>query len=60
VPRHVMRLVTRRRLTARRRLLHLAQARRQLLRLHRSSGCLSTSRGSSRRSSSTTPPRAGS
>jgi hypothetical protein len=49
---------------ARRRLLHLAQARRQLLRLRRASGYLGTSRGSSRgssrRSSSTTPPRAGS
>jgi hypothetical protein len=49
---------------ARSRLLHLAQARRRLLRLRRASGCLSTSRGSSRgsshRSSSTTPPRAGS
>jgi hypothetical protein len=41
---------------ARRRLLHLAQARRRLLRLHRASGCLSTSRGSSRCSSSTTLP----
>jgi hypothetical protein len=43
---------------------HLAQARRRLLRLRRTSGCLGTSRGSSRglsrRSSSTTPPRAGS
>jgi hypothetical protein len=49
---------------ARRLLLCLAQARRRLLRLHRASGCLGTSRGpsrgSSRRSSSTTPPRAGS
>jgi hypothetical protein len=49
---------------ARRRQLHLAQARRRLLRLCRTSGCLGTSRGSSRssssRSSSTTPPRAGS
>jgi hypothetical protein len=49
---------------ARHRLLCLAQARRRLLRLHLASGCLGTSRGSSRgsscRSSSTTPPRAGS
>jgi hypothetical protein len=49
---------------ARRRLLRLAQARRRLLRLRRASGCLGTSRGSSRgsscRSLSTTPPRAGS
>jgi hypothetical protein len=49
---------------ARRRLLRLAQARRRLLRLPRASGCLGTSRdssrGSSRRSSSTSPPRAGS
>jgi hypothetical protein len=41
-------------------LLHLAQARRRLLRFRRASGCLGTSRGlsrgSSRRSSSTTPP----
>jgi hypothetical protein len=42
-------------LSARRRLLRLVQARRQLLRLCRASGCLGTSRGSS----STTPPRAG-
>jgi hypothetical protein len=41
---------------ARRRLLHLAQARRRLLRLRRASGCLGTSRGSSRGSSSTTSP----
>jgi hypothetical protein len=45
--------------TARRRLPRLAQARRRLLRLRRASGCLGTSRGpsrgSSRRSSSTTP-----
>jgi hypothetical protein len=41
---------------ARRRLLRLAQARRRLLRLHRTSGCLGTSRGSSRHSSSTTSP----
>jgi hypothetical protein len=40
---------------ARRRLLHLAQARRRLLRLRRASGCLGTSRGPSRGSSSTTP-----
>jgi hypothetical protein len=49
---------------ARRRLFHLAQTRRRLLRLRRASGCLGTSRGpsrgSSRRSSSTTLPRAGS
>jgi hypothetical protein len=57
------RLAARRRLLrlaqARRRLLRLAQARRRLLRLRRVSGCLGTSRGSSRgpscRSSSTTP-----
>jgi hypothetical protein len=44
--------------------LRLAQARRRLLCLHRASGCLDTSRGSSRgssrRPSSTTPPLAGS
>jgi hypothetical protein len=45
---------------ARRRLLRLAQARRRLLRLCRASGCVGTSRGSSRSSSSTTSPRAGS
>jgi hypothetical protein len=45
---------------AHRRLLRLAQARHRPLRLRRASGCLGTSRGSSRRSSSTTPPRAGS
>jgi hypothetical protein len=41
------------------RLVHLAQARRPLLRLRRASGCLGTSRGSSRGSSSTssTTPR---
>jgi hypothetical protein len=39
-----------------RRLLHLAQARCRLLRLHRTSGCLGTSRGSSHGSSSTTSP----
>jgi hypothetical protein len=48
----------------RRRLLRLTQARRRPLRLHRASGCLSTSRGSSRdssrHSSSTTLRRAGS
>jgi hypothetical protein len=74
VPRHVARLVTRlvvdyfiytartvasaRRAACRmthRRLLRLAQPRRRLLRLHRASGCLGTSRGSS----STTPPHAG-
>jgi hypothetical protein len=41
------------------RLLRLAQARRRLLRLHRASGCLGTSRDTSRDSSSTTSPRAG-
>jgi hypothetical protein len=45
---------------ARHRLLRLAQACRRLLRLRRATGCLGTSRGSSHRSSSTTPPRAGS
>jgi hypothetical protein len=49
---------------ARCRLLRLARARRRLLCLRRASGCLDTSRGSShgssRRSSLTTPPRAGS
>jgi hypothetical protein len=53
---------------ARRRLLRLAQTRRRLLRLRRASRCLGTSRDlsrglsrrSSRCSSSTTPPRAGS
>jgi hypothetical protein len=44
---------------ARRRLLRLTQACRRLLFLRRASGCLRTSRGSSRRSSSTTPPRTG-
>jgi hypothetical protein len=48
------------RCTARRRLLHLAQARRRLLRLCCASGCLGTSRdtshGSSRGSSPTTSP----
>jgi hypothetical protein len=48
------------RCASRRRLLRLAQACRRLLRLCRASGCLGTSRGSSRRSSSTTPPRPGS
>jgi hypothetical protein len=43
------------RCAARRRLLRLAQARRRPLRLRRASGCLGTSRGSSRGSSSTTP-----
>jgi hypothetical protein len=65
---HVARRAARLRLLclvqARRRLLHLTQARRRLLRLRHASGCLDTSRGSSRRSScrssSTTPPRAGS
>jgi hypothetical protein len=67
VPRHVVRLVPQlvaARHAARRRLLCLAQACRRLLRLRRASGCLDTScgssRGSSRRSSSTTLPRAGS
>jgi hypothetical protein len=41
----------RRLLRARHRLLRLAQACRRLLRLRRASGCLGTSRGSSRRSS---------
>jgi hypothetical protein len=41
---------------ARRRLLRLAQARHRLLRLRRASGCLGTSRASSRGSSSTTSP----
>jgi hypothetical protein len=49
---------------ARRRLIRLAQARRRLLRLRRASGCLDTSRGSSRgsscRSSSATSPHEGS
>jgi hypothetical protein len=49
---------------ARHRLLRLALACRRLLRLRLVSGCLGTSRGSSRgssrRSSSSTPPRAGS
>jgi hypothetical protein len=39
-----------------RRLLRLAQTRRRLLLLLRASGCLGTSRGSSRRSLSTTSP----
>jgi hypothetical protein len=39
-----------------RRLLCLAQARRRLLRLRRTFGCLDTSRGSSRGTSSTTSP----
>jgi hypothetical protein len=43
-----------------RRLLRLAQARRRLLRLRRASGCLGMSRGSSRGSSLTISPRAGS
>jgi hypothetical protein len=43
-----------------RRLLRLAQARRRLLRLRRRSGCLGMSRGLSRGSSLTIPPRAGS
>jgi hypothetical protein len=47
-------------LAARRRLLHVVQARRRLLCLRRTYGCLGTSRGSSRRSSSTTLPRVGS
>jgi hypothetical protein len=65
---HAARRAARRRLLcltqARRRLLRLAQARRRLLRLRRASGCLGMSRGSSRGlsrcSSSTTPPRVGS
>jgi hypothetical protein len=48
------------RCAARRQLLRLVQARRRLLRLRCASGCLGTSRGSSRDSSSTTPPRTGS
>jgi hypothetical protein len=48
------------RLAARRGLLRLTQARCQLLCLRCASGCLSTSCGSSCRSSSTTPRRAGS
>jgi hypothetical protein len=59
VPRHVARHHA-----ARRQLLHLGQARCRLLRLRSASGRLGTSRGSSRGpsrcSSSTTPPRAGS
>jgi hypothetical protein len=39
-----------------RRLLRLAQARRRVLHLRRASGCVGTSRGLSRDSSSTTPP----
>jgi hypothetical protein len=42
-----------------RRLLRIAQAVRQLLRLSRTSGCLGSSRGLSHDSSSTTSPRAG-
>jgi hypothetical protein len=45
---------------AARRLLRLAQAHRRLLRLRRASGYFGTSRGLSRRSSSTTSPHAGS
>jgi hypothetical protein len=45
---------------ARRRLLRLTQARHRLFGLHRTSGCLGTSRDSSCGSSSTTSPRAGS
>jgi hypothetical protein len=56
--RHAARHAARR--VAHRRLLYLAQARRRLLRFHRVYGCLGTSRGSSRDSSSTTLPRAGS
>jgi hypothetical protein len=60
--RRAARLAARR--AVRRRLLRLAQARRRLLRLRHASGCLGTSRGSScgssRRSSSITPPHAGS
>jgi hypothetical protein len=48
--------------SARRAARHAARraARRRLLRFCRASGCLGTSRGSSRYSSSTSPPRAGS
>jgi hypothetical protein len=67
--RHTARHAARR--AARCQLLRLAHARRRLLHLRRASGCLGTSRGSSRGSSrrsssttpgssSTTPPRAGS
>jgi hypothetical protein len=71
VPRHVARLVAplvvdffayaarldaSARRAACRRLLRLAQDRRRLLRLRLVSGCLGTSRGSSRRSPSTTSP----
>jgi hypothetical protein len=69
VPRHVARLVaplvvdysayaTRPGALACRAAHHAARrtARRRLLRLRRASGCLGTSRGSSRRSSSNTPP----
>jgi hypothetical protein len=52
--RHAVRRATRRRL------LHLTQVRRRLLRLCRASGCLGTSRSPSRGSSSTTPHHAGS
>jgi hypothetical protein len=56
-PRHAARPAARR--AAFHRLLRLAQARRRLLHLRRASGCLGmspgSSRGSSRRSSSTTP-----
>jgi hypothetical protein len=45
---------------AHRRQLRLTQARRRLLRLRCTSGCIGTSRDSSRGSSSTTSPRAGS
>jgi hypothetical protein len=69
VPQHIARLVTR--LVAPLLVDYFASvthpaasarraARRRLLRLHRASGCLGTSRGSSRGSSSTTPPRPGS
>jgi hypothetical protein len=59
VPRHGARLVTR--LVAPLVVDYSAsQARRRLLLLHRASGCIGTSRGSSRGSSSTTPPRVGS
>jgi hypothetical protein len=52
--RRAARLVAR--CATRRQLLRLVQAHRRLLRLRRASGCLGTSRGSSRRSSSTTSP----
>jgi hypothetical protein len=56
---HVVQACHAARRAARRRLLRLTQARRRLLRLRRAYGCLGTVRGSSRRSSSATPRRAG-